>query len=161
MHTRYVEDSFDDCLYDYIVYTDGGYSRKNDIGAFAFVLLDGKKENIILSKSWKIEHESNNRAEMKAILASLHLMPSDAKKVCIVSDSQYALKTFSGIFNGTANADLQDWYRKWMSVHEVDITFKWVRGHSGDQWNEMCDTMCNDAVGFDLNEEYERYRKHK
>ena len=43
----------------------------NDIGAFAYVMLDDK-ENILKKNAWKIEKETNNRAELKAIIAGVH-----------------------------------------------------------------------------------------
>jgi len=48
------------------LYTDGGYSMSADFGAFAYVILqDGE---LLHRYAEKIEHETNNRAEIKAIL---------------------------------------------------------------------------------------------
>ena len=26
------------------------------------------------------------------------------------------------------------------------LTFEWVRGHSGHYWNELCDSLANEAI---------------
>lgn len=144
--------------FDYFIYTDGGYSQKHNIGAFAHVILS--KDGIIVSKmAKKIVNETNNRAELKAILSGIYNLPNDAKKVCIISDSQYALKTCSKVWGRNTNIDLFEWLDMYLDGVSLDITFKWVRGHSGNKWNEMCDQMCNEAAGIDLNEEYRKYAK--
>lgn len=61
---------------NYTIFTDGAYSQKNDEGAFAFVIV---KDNVeIMRKAYKISKESNNRAELKAIIDAVHKLPQDA-----------------------------------------------------------------------------------
>lgn len=146
--------------YDYIIHADGAYSRKRDEGAFAFVICDGYEQPII-KKAYKIKHETNNRAELKAIIAALHQLPLDAKKVLVESDSQYALMTLFGSWARKKNEDLFDVYENIISKRRFVIEWSWVKGHSGDTFNEMCDEMCNRTLGYDANEEYEKYKKFK
>lgn len=144
--------------YDYIIYTDGAYYRLHDEGAFAYVMLDGcgnEKRRF----SAKISHETNNRAELKGIITALYHLPSDAKSVLVISDSQYALNTLSGKWSRNTNLDLFEVYRRISSVRKVRVEWKWVRGHSGDKWNEVCDMLCNDVLGYDANSEYVKYKK--
>lgn len=143
---------------EYTIYTDGGYSQIHDVGAFAYVMLD-EKQNIVKKGAWKIEKETNNRAELKAIITGVYHLPQDCTFVTIKSDSQYALFTLSGKWGRKSNTDLFDVWDKVKKDRNILIDYQWVRGHSGDMYNEMCDTMCNDAVGFDLNKEFEKYRK--
>jgi len=159
LKTRYIESEDIDVDYDYIIYTDGGYSLQKDLGAFAFIILDKSGERVIKTFAKKIEHESNNRAELKAIMAAIYLLPSDAYKICIISDSQYSLKTCSGVWQQKKNTDLFDWLDSYLEQHPLDITYKWVRGHNGNKWNEECDRMCNKAAGMDLNAEFAKYKK--
>ena len=145
---------------EYTIYTDGGYSLVHNIGAFAYVILDENK-NVVKKNAWKIEHETNNRAELKAIIAGVYHLPQDCTDVTIVSDSQYALFTLSGKWGRKSNTDLFEVWDKVKKDRNILIDYQWVRGHSGDPYNEMCDKMCNDVAGMDLNAEFEKYRKNK
>ncbi len=146
--------------YDYIIYTDGAYSMKNDEGSFAYVMLDGQM-NYIKHFSKKIVHETNNRAELKAIIAAIYHLPEGAKYIKVVSDSQYALNTLSGKMGRNANLDLFDIYDDILSRHDYEIEYEWVRGHSGNEYNELCDKLCNDVLGYDANAEFEKYKGYK
>lgn len=142
----------------YTIYTDGGYSQMNDIGAFAYVMLDDK-ENVIKKNAWEIEKETNNRAELKAIIAGVHHLPMDATDVRIISDSQYALNTLSGKWQRKSNTDLFPIYDKIIKERRLNVVYEWVRGHDGNQYNEMCDKMCSEVAGMDLNAEFAKYKK--
>ena len=143
---------------DYTIFTDGAYSLKNDEGAFAFVIVKGDKE--IMRKAYRISHESNNRAELKAIIAAVYKLPLDATRVQIVSDSMYALNTLKGNWNRNANLDLFDvWDKVLRNRPNLEITFLWVKGHSGDYYNEICDQLCTSVMGYDANKEFEKYKR--
>ena len=137
---------------EYIAYTDGGYCVGRDEGAYAYILL--KKGRIISKDAVKLSDETSNRMELHAVIAAVGQVP-DGSEVLIVSDSRYAIGALSGqfLFHENRNADLiQKW---WNTVKERKIRaeFKWVRAHSGNKYNEMCDQMCVDAVGYALDSE--------
>lgn len=91
----------------YIIYTDGAYSQMNDEGAYAFVILT-ELNNEVKRFAKKITHETNNRAELKAIINAIIQLPQDATNVIVNSDSQYALNTLSGKWKRKLNKDLFD-----------------------------------------------------
>lgn len=144
----------------YIIHTDGAYSRKHDEGAYAYVICDGQ-ENEIYRDADKITNETNNRAELKAIIAALQNLPEDAKRVRIESDSQDALNTLAGRWKRNVNIDLFEISDEIISKRELQIKWCWVKGHSGDVFNEICDKMCQDVLGYDPSEEYAIYKKQK
>ena len=143
---------------DYIIHTDGGYSQKYNIGGFAYIICDAK-DNELKHGAWKIENETNNRAELKAIIAALHNLPNDAKRVIVISDSQYALNTCSGNWKRKLNKDLFVIHDEIVKKRGLKVSYEWVKGHDGDYYNELCDKLCNEVAGFDLNEEYRKYFK--
>lgn len=145
-------------MYDYIVYTDGGYSQKNNEGAFAYVMLDG--DDVIKTRKCKRVNETNNRMEMKAIIAAIYDSPNDST-LLVRSDSQYAIGVLSGAWEGSSNLDLINLYRKYVQEKRLEVSFEWVKGHNGDRYNELCDMMCNDAVGYDIEAEFAIYRKKR
>lgn len=141
-------------LYDYIIFTDGAYSRKHNEGAFAFVILDFKG-NEVLRYARKIENETNNRAELKAIIAAVYKLPSDARYVVVISDSLYALRTLKGSYSRHKNTDLFDVWEKVLKERSgLRIEYEWVKGHSGEEYNELCDRMCVEVLGYDPIYEY-------
>lgn len=135
-------------MFDYEIYTDGGYSMQADLGAFAYVILQDGKE--IKRFAQKIVHETNNRAEIMAIMESVLSLPNGSS-VAVYSDSQYALGVLSGGYKANKNTDLVFRYRKQVKKRGIVVEYNWVRGHSGNEWNEVCDALCNEAAGVDLN----------
>ena len=130
------------------LYTDGGYSMSADFGAFAYVILqDGE---LLHKHAEKIEHETNNRAEIKAILYGVQALPNNSE-VEVFSDSQYALGVLSGRYRAKKNPDLVEEYKRMVVGKNIKASYTWVRGHNGDKWNEVCDQLCNEAAGADLN----------
>ena len=142
----------------YTIYTDGAYSKQHDEGAFAYVILNGENTEVE-RKAYKITKETNNRAELKAIIAAVNRLPDDATEVCIFSDSQYALNTLSGKWNRSCNLDLFVVWDKVLEKKHVKLVYNWVKGHNGNVYNEICDQLCNEVLGYDANAEFEKYKK--
>lgn len=142
----------------YIIYTDGAYSRMNDEGAYAFVILT-ELNNEVKRFAKKITNETNNRAELKAIINAILQLPQDATDIVVYSDSQYALCTLSGQWKRKLNKDLFDIWDDVIKERGLTIEYKWVKGHNGNKYNELCDKLCNEAVGYDANAETDVFRK--
>ena len=146
---------------EYTIYTDGSYSRLNNEGAFSFVILYGDTDCEVMRKAGKIVNENNNRAELKAIIAAVHSLPHDATKVRVISDSMYALNTLCGKWKRVANKDLFKLWDTRVKRFLEDVKFEWcfVKGHSGDYYNELCDALCNEKLGYNPMHEYEQCQK--
>ena len=93
---------------------------------------------------------TNNRMEMLAILKALSELPN-RERVTIHSDSQYCIKGLTIWRNGwkrkdwmkngqpMVNRDL--WVKLDGHVSRLNIDFRWVKGHSGNRFNEMVDRL--------------------
>lgn len=145
--------------YDYIVHTDGAYSRMNDEGSAAWIICDGM-DNEKYRNSWKIKKQTNNRAELWAIIDAMLNLPEDAKNIRIETDSQYALNTLSRKWHRNANSDLFEFFDNITLLCDLKIDWVWVKGHSGDKYNEICDKMCQEVLGYDPSIEYRKYKKN-
>ena len=115
----------------------------------------------IKRRSFKIKNETNNRAELKAIIGGLYQIETWNRKILVVTDSQYAINTLLGTWNRNVNEDLFAIYDKLIQDRKISVDYKWVKGHSGDKYNEICDEMCAKALGYDPKEEYKKFVKGK
>lgn len=125
------------------IYTDGSCDniRYPNYGGWAYVILENN--NIIESKSGNESHTTNNRMEMIAIINAISSLP-DFSNATIFTDSKYCIGAFSNQYYARANTDLIKQFIEIVESKSLDITFEWVRGHNGDEWNEMVDKMAND-----------------
>jgi ribonuclease HI len=55
----------------------------------------------------------------------------------LISDSQYVIKTMTGLFRRKANLDF--WQRLETAAKTHRVTWKWTRGHAGHDIQEKCD----------------------
>ena len=138
---NYINSSCERNVYD--CYTDGScnnLSANKEGGAAYLILLNGKE---ILRRSKAIIHTTNNRAEMLAIISAVKRCPIGAD-IVIHTDSKYAIFSFGHrkrISDSVKNSDLIHLYRK--EAAQKKVTFEWVKGHNGDRYNEIVDSMAN------------------
>lgn len=138
---NYINSSCERNVYD--CYTDGScnnLSANKEGGAAYLILLNGKE---ILRRSKALIHTTNNRAEMLAIISAVKRCPIGAD-IVIHTDSKYAIFSFGHrkrISDSVKNSDLIHLYRK--EAAQKKVTFEWVKGHNGDRYNEIVDSMSN------------------
>lgn len=138
---NYINSSCERNVYD--CYTDGSCNNLSDNkegGAAYLILLNGKE---ILRRSKALIHTTNNRAEMLAIISAVKRCPIGAD-IVIHTDSKYAIFSFGHrkrISDSVKNSDLIHLYRK--EAAQKKVTFEWVKGHNGDRYNEIVDSMAN------------------
>lgn len=138
-----------------IVHTDGGCdAKRGGIGAWAFIArLPGQPP---LKKCEGVEDTTNNRMEMQAVIEALKVLEIGTP-IIVHSDSEYVIKGVTQwsrnwvrngwmTSNGTPvkNADL---WRELLGLYQLhDVKFKHVKGHSGVEDNEWCDSACTEAM---------------
>lgn len=127
------------------VYTDG--ARKGGDGAWAFVAVRNGAE--IHRDSGKVEHTSNNRMELLAILKGLAWsLSARIDNVIIVTDSQYCITVLTRVIPANPfplykNHDLIQQARSLLTARHK---FEWVRGHGTNEWNNFVDLLAGKAV---------------
>lgn len=115
------------------IYTDGAYSSSRNQGGWAFVVIEQGKE--IYKNFGSAENTTNNRMEIMACLEAIRW--SKGKEIKIYSDSMYVIGTMTKNWKRKKNIDL--WIAMDEAVKEVNISWKHVKGHAGNKWNELCD----------------------
>ncbi len=141
-----------------IIYTDGAARGNPGPGGYGAVLHWG---NTVKEIAQGYRHTTNNRMELRAVIAALQLLKRDGLDITIYSDSAYVVNTVEKgwLFNwarngykGKKNADLWALFLTLYKKHH--IKFVWVKGHADNKWNNRCDILATAAAdGRDLIED--------
>ncbi|MDR1198120.1 MAG: ribonuclease HI [Prevotellaceae bacterium] len=131
------------------VYTDGAARGNPGNGGYGVVMISGKYRKEI---SQGFACTTNNRMELLAVIVALENIKSENASVTVYSDSKYVvdavnegwLKSWERTyFKNRKNPDL--WTRFLKSYKRHKVKFVWVKGHAGNQLNELCDKMAVEA----------------
>lgn len=129
-----------------VIYTDGACSGNPGPGGWAWAIPDGP------SASGADAQTTNQRMELTAVLRALDANPGPVE---IVSDSTYVVKCFNDRwYDGwlrrnwrnankkpVANRDLWEPVVEHFQRRAQELTFTWVKGHSGNKLNDLVDAM--------------------
>lgn len=133
-----------DFLPDYIAFTDGSCNNLSPYGegGAAYVILDGQR-NVVKQNSKGFVGVTNNRMELMAILSAVAAVPAGSSLV-IHTDSQYCIQVLTNEKNANnftrPNANIIRQYFNYASRLK-NIRFEWVKGHSGNEFNELVDAL--------------------
>jgi ribonuclease HI/uncharacterized phage-like protein YoqJ len=134
-----------------IVYTDGACSGNPGPGGWAWVVPDGP---------FAAGHAHRTTNQRMEINAALQAVLANAGPLEIRSDSAYVVNCFrDGWWRGWLARDWRNSQRKpvknrdlWEPLIDAyrqrakEIRFTWVKGHSGDRWNDVADRLAVQAM---------------
>ena len=134
------------------VYTDGSCLGNPGPGGWAWAIPGGA------SASGGEAHTTNQRMEIQAVLEAVKVL--EDPEIEIISDSTYVVKCFQDRWwagwqrRGWKNSQGKPVANRelWEPLFELAlderklITWTWVKGHSGDQWNDVVDQMAQAAA---------------
>ena len=135
------------------IYTDGACSGNPGKGGWGAVLIYGDVEKHI---SGAKENTTNNQMELTGPIEALKLLKRPCK-VNLYSDSAYLINAFSEGWlenwqkNGWKTSNKKDVKNKelWVQIYEFtkvhDIKWFKVKGHSDNEYNNLCDKMAVEA----------------
>ena len=130
----------------YLLYTDGAYYPEHERSAIAYVMLQQEPRKEIRRMHQTVKGETSARAELKAIISAVYALPDDADSCTIVSDSKYALSACAHRCVRYRNNDLLDLYDSMIRKRDIEIYYSWVKSHNGNFYNELCDSLCQQAI---------------
>jgi len=133
------------------LWTDGScYRNPGGPGGFSAILVKSGVEIVRVVDSEPVT--TSNRMELSGVLYGLKEVVSGP--VTVYSDSEYVVKIFSEWLSKWKQSPKKLLYKKNLDLiyaieSEIarvgDVSFKWVRGHSGIEWNEVADYYANKA----------------
>lgn len=126
------------------IYTDGGVTTNpGGLGGWGAVIVNGDQ---VHEFNGSIDPPTtNNRAEMTALLEGLlNAHKLGFKRLQVLSDSEYVVKTMNGEYRKRKNTDLWDQITE--ATKGLDIIYQWVKGHSGIKYNEAADKLATKAM---------------
>lgn len=141
-----------------IIYCDGACLGNPGPGGFAALLIHkGKKttEKVVYGNE---KDTTNNRMELKAAISGLNAL----KKQCdieIFSDSKYVIDGITKWIKGWQEKNFTNAQKKpvankdlWLELLAVslkhNITWRWVKGHSGDELNDRVDEIAKEQAAI-------------
>ncbi|ABC29329.1 Ribonuclease HI [Hahella chejuensis KCTC 2396] len=141
------------------IYTDGACKKNPGPGGWGAILIYGKNEKEIYGGELDT---TNNRMELMAAIEALRALKQGCK-VELYTDSQYVRK---GITEWMQNWIKKGWRTSggdpvknvdlWQALdkerNKHDISWRWVKGHSGHPLNERADELANLGVKEALGE---------
>ena len=136
-----------------VVYTDGACRGNPGPGGWGVWLKSGEHEKEIFGGE---ALTTNNRMELTAPIEALVSLKRPCK-VTIYTDSQYVRQGITTWIHGwkargwlTADKkpvkNVELWQRLDTLNASHDVTWRWVKGHSGDPGNERADRLANRGI---------------
>lgn len=137
-----------------IIYTDGACSHNPGPGGWAAVLIYKGNEKKI---SGFEPDTTNNRMELSAVLEALKALKEPCR-VIVHTDSAYIHNAFERkwidkwLSNGWKNASKQPvenqdlWKGILQAAQNHSVSYKKVKGHSDDKYNNICDELARKAI---------------
>lgn len=144
------------------VYTDGACKGNPGKGGWAYVVVNTINNEKLHEGSGGVVKTTNNRMELTAVLEAFKYLESVTCPASFVFfvDSKYVVDGITSWIvkwkkNGwktstktpVINEDL--WQELDRYTHEVfkgRVSWQWVRGHAGDPYNEMVDSLAQSAA---------------
>jgi len=144
------------------IYTDGGCSGNPGPGGWAYVMVikTFQGDKIITQNKGAEKETTNNRMELSAVIKALHALKTTEeipRQATVITDSQYVQK---GITEWIHNWKRNSWRTSdkkpvknkdlWIELDslagELELKWEWVKGHAGNEYNELCDAMTQEAI---------------
>ena len=138
---------------DIQIFTDGACRGNPGPGGWGVILRSGSHEKELFGGE---QSTTNNRMELRAAIEGLTALKRPSR-VTVTTDSQYVRQGITQWIEGwkrnqwrtsakkpVKNQDLWQLLDELTSRHEV--TWEWVKGHSGHTDNELADALANRGI---------------
>ena len=138
---------------DIEIFTDGACRGNPGPGGWGVILRAGSHQKELFGG----EHSTtNNRMELRAAIEGLAALKRPSR-VTVTTDSQYVRQGITQWIEGWKRNQWRTSAKKpvknqdlWQMLDELtcrhDVTWEWVKGHSGHPENELADALANRGI---------------
>lgn len=136
---------------EWVVYTDGGYRPDSGIGAWTYIVVRNDRE--MFRDHGRMKDTSSHEMETVAMLHALKRIEKEKiEKAKFVSDDKSLIDMIEsgtilppGWYRGDKCTPMQELYGEIGTIvrKRPGFSFEWTKGHSGNAWNEACDSFCS------------------
>lgn len=146
------------------IYTDGACSGNPGKGGWAYIIIDKDTDTEIFRANGAEKITTNNKMELTAVINALKKIQTEQitgyTMLSVYTDSQYVQQ---GISSWILKWKKNNWKTSakqpvknqdlWQELDALSACLSpkwfWVRGHSGNKYNELCDTLAVSAMKLD------------
>ncbi len=136
------------------IYTDGACSGNPGIGGWGCVIIKNDEKPIFLNGGEN--YTTNNRMELIAAIKGLNYFREE-NNITIVTDSKYLKDGIESWIenwkkNGWKTASKKPvknkelWLTLDLEISKHNISWEWVKGHAGDEYNEKADFLAREYI---------------
>ena len=119
------------------------FKNPNGPGGWAFLSIENDR---IWEVSGGNPSTTNNRMELEAVIQTLEFLSQKNDNISIYTDSKYVI---NGITTWIHNWIRKDWkniknidlWKKLYQLNNNKVQWKWVKGHSGNKYNDRVDEL--------------------
>ena len=138
---------------DIDIFTDGACRGNPGPGGWGVILRSGSHEKELFGGE---QSTTNNRMELRAAIEGLAALKRPSR-VTITTDSQYVRQGITQWIEGWKRNQWRTSAKKpvknqdlWQLLDELtcrhEVTWEWVKGHSGHPDNELADALANRGI---------------
>ncbi len=136
-----------------IIYTDGACSGNPGKGGWGAILMHKENQKKICGGN---KETTNNRMEIQAVIEALKIIKKPSE-IIINTDSKYVMDGITKWIkgwkkNGWRTADRKAvknselWQELDIETSKHKIEWRWVKGHSGDKYNDIADELARSGI---------------
>ena len=137
------------------VHTDGACKGNPGHGAWGIVIED---EAQLLCRANRVPNTTNQKMELTAAIKALDALKGHVgRPIELITDSDYLVKGMTQWMDGWKTKGWRGSNKKpvknlelWQQLDTLnqlhDVTWTWIKGHSGNAGNELADALCNRAM---------------
>jgi ribonuclease HI len=145
-----------------VIYTDGACAGNPGPGGWGYIVLNAIDKAFIRRSCGGEKATTNNRMELMAAISALESFEQNRpESITIITDSKYVLQGITEWIKGwkkngwmgsnktpVKNKDL--WERlETTSLKYSNLKWVWVKGHSGNIWNDAVDELAVSGIPKD------------
>jgi ribonuclease HI len=158
--------------YTFNIYTDGGFNNVYNIGAWSYIIkVKHDRSHFKFHKgggTLGLNHRSSILMELTAVIDAINFIVDEKnvvrynyaiENIVVYSDNLQVVNSRIQYKKYETNdwkflTNERDMYENlkeaWKSIHNLNekynISYKWVKGHSGNVSNEYCDKACRSRI---------------